>query len=142
MSGEEAGLTCASVQPYTVLSLPNVASGTLDSIDEVRSRGGEFILQGGLSDPVCSQLNDVTEENDAPVFGKLPDGSWLIFDPRMTLGENTLEHHIPDGGGLVRSVTALRTKCANAPRSMKSSVPSLIPVWHVAPQAHPQFSLN
>jgi len=117
MSGEEAGLTCASVQPYTVLSLPNVASGTLDSIDEVRSRGGEFILQGGLSDPVCSQLNDVTEENDAPVFGKLPDGSWLIFDPRMTLGENTLEHHIPDGGGLVRSVTALRTKCANAPRT-------------------------
>lgn len=39
-----------SVQPHTVLSLPNLASGTFDSIDEVRSRGGEFILKSGLSD--------------------------------------------------------------------------------------------
>jgi hypothetical protein len=31
------------------------------------------------------------------------------------LEDNTLESHIADGGGLVRSLTALRTKCANAP---------------------------
>ena len=63
-----------SAQPHTVLSLPDLIPGVLDPIDEVRSRGGEFILHGGLNDPICSQLNDVTEENDAPIFGRLNDG--------------------------------------------------------------------
>jgi len=106
-----------SAQPHTVLSLPDLIPGILDPIDEVQSRGGEFILRGGLNDPICSQLNDVMEENDAPVFGRLNDGSWLMFDPRMDLEDNTLESHIADGGGLVRSLTALKTKCANAPRT-------------------------
>ena len=38
----------------------------------------------------------------------MPDGSWLQFDPRMILEENTLLDPIPDGGGLVRSLTAER----------------------------------
>ena len=103
-----------STQPYSVLSLPNITSGILDRID---SRGGEYILRGGSNDPLCGQLNDVTEENDAPVFGKLADGSWLQFDPRIMLEDNTLEVTINDGGGLVRSLTGDKTKCANAPRT-------------------------
>ena len=106
-----------SVQPYSFLSLPNVTSGTLDLIDEVQSRGGEYLLRGGLIDPLCAQLSDVTEENDAPIFGKLPDGSWLQFDPRIVLEDNTLESHVRDGGGLIRSLTGDKTKCFNTPRT-------------------------
>lgn len=94
-----------SVQPYNILSLPNIIPGILDPIDEVRSKGGEFIVRGGLSDPICSQIKDVTEENDALVFGKLHDGSWLMFDPRMVLEDNVIENHID------------KTKCANASRT-------------------------
>jgi len=109
----------SSVQPLNVLNLPNVSIGTLEHIDELRSHGGEYILVNGLSDDLCDQLNDVTEERDPQVFGKLPDGSWLLFDPRMLLEENknTPESHIPDGGGLVRSLTGDQTKCANVPRT-------------------------
>jgi hypothetical protein len=102
------------------LNLPNVTAGILDRIDEVRSQGVEYLLRGGLNDPLCDQLSAVTEENDAPVFGKLPDGSWLQFDPRIVLEDNTLESHISDGGGLVRSLTGDKTKCANTPRTFLS----------------------
>ena len=44
-------------------------------------------------------------------------GSWLLYDPRMVLEDNAPTSPINDGGGLVRSLTALKTKCANAPRT-------------------------
>jgi hypothetical protein len=66
----------SSAQPHIVLSLPNLNSGSFEPIDDVISRGGEFILRGGLVDPVCSQINDVVEENDEPIFGRLPDGKF------------------------------------------------------------------
>ncbi len=106
-----------SVQPPNFLSLPNVTTGILDRVDVVQSRGEEYLLRVGLNDPLCGQLSDVTEENDAPVFGKLPNGTWLQFDPRLVLEDNTLESHIRDGGGLVQSLTGGKTKCSNTPRT-------------------------
>jgi len=97
-----------TIKPSNVLSLPDVSLNVLESIDEVPSRGGEYILIDGLTDALCNSLSDVTEETDAPTFGQLPDGSWLQFDPRLILEENTLLDPIPDGGGLVRSLTAER----------------------------------
>ncbi len=109
-----------TVQPENVLTLPAISEGVLDHIDEVRTLGGEYILFGGLADTqaaMCDQLNDVIEEGDSPVFGQLPDGSWLQFDPRLVLEENTLDSHLPDGGGRVRSLTGEETRCSNAPRT-------------------------
>ena len=94
-----------SPQPGLVLSLPDVSAGILEHIDTTRSDGGEYILRNGLNDDLCNSLNDVTEERDPPVFGQLPDGSWLQFDPRLKLEENTIDAHLPDGGGLVMSLT-------------------------------------
>jgi hypothetical protein len=51
-----------SVNPPLVLNLPEIADGVLEHIDEERSHGGEYILMNGLTDSVCSQLNDVTEQ--------------------------------------------------------------------------------
>lgn len=81
------------------------------------SNGGEYIYFDGVDDPACSQLNDAVEETDAPVFGKLPDGSWLQWDPRLALEKNTLDQHLEDGGGLTQSLTGGQTRCANAPRT-------------------------
>jgi len=61
-----------SIQPPQVLNLPNIFQSVLQPIDEVRSEGGEFIYFNGIDDPTtCNQLNDVTELNDSPVFGKV-----------------------------------------------------------------------
>ena len=106
-----------SVQPGIFLNLPDISTGVLEYIDEVRSKSGEFIHLHSINEAVCNQLNDVTEAQDPPVFGKLPDGSWLQFDPRMLLEENSLNEHIPDGGGLVRTLTGDETRCSNAPRT-------------------------
>lgn len=99
------------------MSLPSISAGVLEQIDVDRSRGGDYILYGGLNDALCSQLSDVTEESDAPVFGQLPDGSWLQWDPIMILEENTVDSPLPDGGGLVRSLSGEETRCSNAPRT-------------------------
>lgn len=50
------------MNPPLVLNLPEIADGVLEHIDEERSHGGEYILMNGLTDSVCSQLNDVTEQ--------------------------------------------------------------------------------
>eukprot|EP00804_Cyclotella_cryptica_P014145 CCRYP_005584-RA/>CCRYP_005584-RA protein AED:0.03 eAED:0.03 QI:259/1/1/1/0.94/0.9/20/117/3951 len=106
-----------SPQPPKVLNLPNISQSILETIDEIRSNSGEFIYFDAINDPLCSQLNDVTEQNDSPVFGKLPDGSWLQFEPRLKLEGNTIESPISDGGGLVQALTGRQTRCANAPRT-------------------------
>jgi len=106
-----------SAQPPIVLNLPNISQSILQTIDGIRSSAGEFIYFDAIDDPLCSQLSDVTEQNDSPVFGKLPDGSWLQFDPRLKLEDNTVESPIVDGGGLVQALTGRQTRCANAPRT-------------------------
>jgi hypothetical protein len=133
-----------SIQPPKVLNLPNITESILEPIDELRSKGGEYIYFDGITDPACDLLNDVTEQNDAPVFGKvrsknglnscvissnlcshiftsynlqLPDGSWLQYEARLKLEENTIEAPIADGGGLVYALTGRQTRCANAPRT-------------------------
>jgi hypothetical protein len=107
-----------SVQPEHVLSLPAISEGGLKQLDELNIRGGEYMLtNGGLTDSLCEQLPDFAEEAAAPVFGQLPDGSWLQFDPTQVLDQNTLESHLPDGGGLVKSLTEDETRCSNVPRT-------------------------
>ncbi|KAL7482807.1 hypothetical protein ACHAW6_008462, partial [Cyclotella cf. meneghiniana] len=107
----------ASPQPSKVINLPNISQSVLESIDEIRSNAGEFIYFNAINDPLCNQLNAVIEQDDAPLFGKLPDGSWLQYDPRLRLENNTIEAPIPDGGGLVESLTGRKTSCANVPRT-------------------------
>ena len=60
-----------SIQPSKILNLPNITQTIFQSIDEARSNSEEFILFNGINHTSCDQLNDVTELNDAPVFGKV-----------------------------------------------------------------------
>lgn len=105
-----------TIQPSYVLNIPNI-SGSLQVIDSQLSGGQELISTVALNDKLCTKLNDITEEGDAPVHGKLEDGTYVLFDPRMEMQENTVAHPEPDGGGLIKTLTAGATKCANAPRT-------------------------
>jgi hypothetical protein len=58
-------------QPAKVVNLPNIGQSILEPIDAVRSSNGEFIFFDGINDPSCDQLNDISEQDDAPVFGKV-----------------------------------------------------------------------
>ena len=97
------------VQPSIVLQLPDIGD-ELESIDFSLSQGGDYILKSpnGLSDSICNNLGDITEEGDPPVIGKLPDGSHLMYDPRVQLADNEVEHPILDGGGMTRTITGER----------------------------------
>lgn len=107
-----------SIQPPKVLHLPNISESVIEPIDVIRSEGGEFIYFESIGDQsICEHLNTVTELNDSPVFGRLPDGSWLQYEPRLILEENIVEKPIPDGGGLVQALTGQKTRCSNVPRT-------------------------
>ena len=105
--------------PNPVVPLPAIGSG-LELIDTHKeaSNGDEFILVNGLDDDVCKQLPDVHWETEAPMFGQLPDGTWLQFDPRFDVLHNTVENPLPDGGGINTILTDDLTQCSNARRTM------------------------
>jgi hypothetical protein len=102
--------------PTYILNIP-AASGNISSIDSYITNGDEFILLQPLSDSRCTLIPDVVEVTDPPIFGVLPDGSWLQFDSRLNLESNTVTSPIPDGGGQISIQSAKVTTCSNAPRT-------------------------
>eukprot|EP00986_Skeletonema_menzelii_P003357 scaffold1026_cov141-Skeletonema_menzelii.AAC.8 len=105
-----------ATQPSYVVNLPNI-SGSLQVIDTQHSDGQELISTVALDDAICDTLSDITEQGDAPVHGKLDDGTFVLFDPRLMLQENTVDNPESDGGGLIKTLTGDVTKCANVPRT-------------------------
>ena len=101
-----------------VVPLPALNNG-LEPIDTHKdSNGEEFILVDRLDDKVCSQLPNVAKDEDPPTFAQLPDGTWLQFDPRLNLNDNTVQRPLPDGGGIVPILTKDYAQCANVARSL------------------------
>lgn len=102
--------------PNPVVQLPALGNG-LEVIDSHKdSNGQEFILVNGLNDSSCSQFPDKKMEN-TPVFGQLPDGTWVQFDQRLDLKENSLEAPLSNGGGILPILANNVTMCANVARS-------------------------
>ena len=100
--------------PTFVVNLPSDPN-ILRPIDVTKTDGEEFILLRQLHDPVCDNIASLID--DAPIFGKLPDGSWLQFDPRLELKNNTVNEPIPDGGKAERVASTGATFCSNVPRT-------------------------
>ena len=102
--------------PTYVLSI-TVGTGLLRSIDLPFSDGGEFLATLPLNDTRCSSIPDVVDVNEPPVIVALSDGSWLQFDARLKLEDNTIENPIPDGGGLNMIHSGKVMSCSNVPRT-------------------------
>ena len=97
------------------LSDGNVATVTPINIEQ--TFGGDWLLKTPVQDEICATFpspydNDYRGadpknpdeipsrfEPDKPVFGKLPDGTYALFDSRLILHGNTLESPVMDGGG-------------------------------------------
>ena len=102
----------------------NLPDDSLEAIDEWWTDGQELIYLLGtrlFDDPsfstICSGLPSVRQFWDKPVFGKLSDGTWLMFDPRLDLDTNTPTSPSPDGGLASQTASGGMTLCSNAPRT-------------------------
>lgn len=89
-------------------------------------QGLEVLLEEGLSDdPICDLIPPQAEEQNPPVFAKLPNGEWLQWTSTLMFedngpsinDENLTAKVIPDGGGAAVLATNERMKCSNVPRS-------------------------
>ncbi len=94
----------------------DLAVDDLEPID-THYRNGEYILQKALTNPLCGRIPDVFQVGDEKVFGRLADGSYLQFDPRLALQMNSLKSPLPDGGKSIRIKSGGPTKCMNVPRT-------------------------
>mmetsp|Transcript_6781 Transcript_6781/g.9027 ORF Transcript_6781/g.9027 Transcript_6781/m.9027 type:complete len:2086 (+) Transcript_6781:84-6341(+) len=102
-----------------ILQIPETAE--LMPVNTHFSNNEEFILVNGLTDSsqeaTCDAVSLAIESDDAPVFAQLSDGTWLQFDPRLRLEENTVNNPISDGGGSNYIISGEETLCSNVPRT-------------------------
>jgi len=100
-------------------NIVNLPSGDrLQPIDEELTDGEDFILTSPLQDPLCDSKAPLEKLTGSPTFGKLPDGSWLQFDPRLELKTNSKTQPRDDGGYAETKLGVTGgTYCMNAPRT-------------------------
>jgi len=91
------------------------STGDLQPINEKWSFAQGFLSLDDLHDADCNVIP--LENQEGFVFGQLPDGSWLQFEPRLQLATNTPMAPLPDGGKVAEFKTEKRTTCSNAPRT-------------------------
>ena len=108
----------------SVSNIFNLPDDSLEPIDQWWNGGEEsvFKLQTSLFDDpsfatICAGLPSVPELGDEPIFGKLSNGTWLMFDPRLVLETNTLSSPINDGGKEALIASGGDTYCSNVPRT-------------------------
>ncbi|KAL7463535.1 hypothetical protein ACHAXS_003891, partial [Conticribra weissflogii] len=98
-----------------VLNIP--ANASIVEINSEQTLGGDLLLLSDIENEVCSTFPNPYDNDyrgadrynpdampsrfqpDKPVFARLPDGSYALYDQRLILHENTLENPKMDGGG-------------------------------------------
>ena len=108
----------------SVTNILNLADVGLEAIDQLWNSNEELVLQlqaslfhNPLFSDICESLPSVPEFGDESIFGKLSDGTWLIFDPRLDLLSNTPNSPQEDGGKNNFIVSGGDTSCSNVPRT-------------------------
>ena len=117
-------------------------------------QGQHMLLTNGLDSnayPICNTLPDFPVEVADPIFGKLPDGTYVAWTPTISLEPNGPSVNTPaserasstlsDGGGATYNATqsalslrsdAHSTFCANVPRSIfNSDTVSRFQFWQI-----------
>jgi hypothetical protein len=110
----------------TVLSLPSRSSGFV-TVDQDNIPGDEFLLQQNLIDAKCDSIPPVIDFTTPPIFGKHPNGDWLLFDPHLELGNNTPTQPMSDGGRANLLDSYQQTICSNVRRSFLNENQCIVP---------------
>ncbi len=139
ISGYESSVT-------NIFDLPD---GSLQPTDQWWTEGSDLVFQLNISltnDPsfleVCSQLPLVTELGDEPIFGKLSNGSWLMYDPRISVKSNTPDSPIIDGGKEIFRISGGETLCSNVPRTFLNEGHCSTSENACKPSSNKQIELN
>lgn len=100
-----------------LLDLTDENSTTITPINVPQTYGGDLLLETAVNDEICGTFPNPYDNDyrgadpmnpedvpsrfnpDQPVFAKLPDGSYALYDSRLVTVENTVENPTPDGGG-------------------------------------------
>jgi hypothetical protein len=100
-----------------ILDLSDLNTTVVSPINTVQTYSGDWLLKIPVQDELCATFPNPYDNDyrgadpfnphdipsrfvpDKPVFAKLPDDSYALFDSRMLLGENSLENPLIDGGG-------------------------------------------
>jgi hypothetical protein len=104
----------------TDLHLLDLSDGNVTTITPINTQqtyGGDWLLKTPVQDEVCVTFPNPYDNDyrgadplnpgeipsrfkpDKPVFAKLPDGTYALFDSRLILHGNTLDSPVMDGGG-------------------------------------------
>lgn len=110
-----------------LLDLSAMNDTAVSPINVNQTFGGDWLLKSAVQDDVCASFptpydNDYRGADptnpkdiptrfkpDKPVFAKLPDNSYALFDSRLILHGNTVENPVIDGGGNSVLRSTLRT---------------------------------
>ena len=97
-------------KPPTIITMssPNDINNFISVPGTVKNE--EFLLPDGINNPMCKTI----PLGEFPVYLDFTDGTYLSFDPRLTLLNNTIEEPTPEGGGRNHLFGA---RCSNAPRT-------------------------
>lgn len=100
-----------------ILDLSDLNTTLVSPINTVQTYGGDWLLKTPVQHEICATFPNPYDNDyrgadpfnpydvpsrfvpDKPVFAKLPDNSYALFDSRMLLSENSLENPLIDGGG-------------------------------------------
>lgn len=100
-----------------LLDLSNTLDKTVTPINSNQTLGSDWLLTTPVEDEVCATFPSPYDNDyrggdpnnpdetpsrfnpDKPVFAKLPDDTYALFDSRLIVNENTLENPLMDGGG-------------------------------------------
>ncbi len=111
-----------------ILDLSDADKASVVPINVEQTYGGDWLLETPVQDDACASFpspydNDYRGADpqnpddiptrfipDKPVFAKLPDGSYALYDSRLILHSNTLEEPTADGGGAAVLRSTLRAQ--------------------------------
>lgn len=106
------------------INFVNLPDNILTPIDQWWTGGNDLVFMSEVSlfdnanyTSFCSSTPPVPSLGDPPIFGKLPDGTWLIFDPRVVTRTNTPSSPIIDGGKNDFEISGGETLCSNIART-------------------------
>ena len=130
-----------------VSTIFNIPGGTLEPIDNWKN-GEEINFKSKISmfdspafSSLCASVPAVRDEGDETVFGKLSDGTWLIFDPRIRLEANTPESPMIDGGKEAYLTSGGKAYCSNVPRTFLNENDCLLSSNACKPSSNSQVDI-
>ena len=105
---------------------PNTMSAAFDTPTQLDASGTDDVWNSGecpLDSSGRQTKCTIHVESAAPsIFGRSLNAQsgqyeYLLFDPHLSLLENTVDNPAPDGGGLIHYESNSKIWCSNAPRS-------------------------